>query len=439
MKTSTINDALRLAGLLRPSWPAISARIAASGVPTCEVAEASLKEKLKQVERELSEGREERAVFLRERDAARAAFAQSSESDPNSAVFKRAERAVKDLADCDKRLQELQTVQVGTLKMLGRDGRVGSDQNGPRLGEGGANVWRRAARELDMANGKMRFDARGDDFLKQPYAAGFGVSPAEGLTQPAYMAPFIPEARDLRFLYPAFTRTPLDEHELAIWDFKQTGGRTVEGEVERDPVSTSEKATLALHVTLETPSLKSFAVVIDGIPIKLLEAEEALGAFLTDEMSYQVSLAVDRHCLAAVAAAKPAHGKSGATLIEQTRNAVSAMRAEGALPTILALKPTDAAALDVQKTGTAGLEQYIFGSKDTGSASPLFGLTILELPHIEAPLLVDPLIAGVFYSAPGHLLVDPYSEMSKNEVRLRWEADGLLHIRDAAGFYEIKT
>ena len=49
-------DALELAGLLKPTWPKVSARIARSGVPTCEVAEAPLKEKLKTIEAELAWG-----------------------------------------------------------------------------------------------------------------------------------------------------------------------------------------------------------------------------------------------------------------------------------------------------------------------------------------------------------------------------------------------
>jgi hypothetical protein len=87
----TIAEALVLAELLRPSWPSITGRIARSGHPTCFMAEGELKAKLKAVEAELSQAREEHAVLQREFDEARAAFAKSPDADPSSRVFKRAE------------------------------------------------------------------------------------------------------------------------------------------------------------------------------------------------------------------------------------------------------------------------------------------------------------------------------------------------------------
>ncbi len=441
-RTTAIHEALKLAELLRPSWPTVSARIAASGVPTCEVAEAPLREKLTQIESELSEAREERAVRVRERDKTRNEYANSGDLSTGTQTFKRAERASEELRECDDRIADLQKAQVGALKMLGRDTpRGGRDQNGPRSGDFAGDAWAQAARALGThpRGGGDPFSMAADSFLNAPFAAGFKVSPSEGLTEPSFMAPFVEKALDLRFLYPSFQRTRLEKGELALWDYKQKGSRTVTGEVERDPVSTEEKATLDLEVELETPSLRTFAVVVANVPVKLLEAEEALRAFLETEMAYQVNLAVDRHVLAQIAAAAPPVGETGATIIEKVRTAVSAMRALGAQPTMLALSPTDAAALDTMKTGTGGLEQYIFVGEgnEVGSVPSLFGLAVLELPHIEKPMLLDPKIAGVLYSATGLLLIDPYSGMTKNVVRLRMEVEGLLHVRDVSGVYII--
>src|SRR5207249_8823996 len=120
---------------------------------------------------------------------------------------------------------------------------IGHDRNGPRSGDGGMNAWAQAAHELDLPSGRTRIDRHADNFLSPPFAA-VKVTPGESLTQPSYMAPFIEKGMDLRFLFPSFPRTPLEHGELAIWDYRQKGSRTVTGEIERDPVAATEKATL---------------------------------------------------------------------------------------------------------------------------------------------------------------------------------------------------
>jgi hypothetical protein len=45
-------------------------------------------------------------------------------------------------------------------------------------------------------------------------------------------------------------------------------------------------------------------------------------------------------------------------------------------PTILAINPTDAAALDLTQVGADNL--YLFTLRTTGQASPLFGLRLIE-------------------------------------------------------------
>jgi len=114
-------DALELADLLRTTWQTVSDRIARSGVPTCEVAEAALKDKLRRVEAGLAEARDERVDAVREREEARDSFASSDSLSQDSAEFKAAKAAVGRVGEIDDRIADLQAVQVGTLKMLGKD------------------------------------------------------------------------------------------------------------------------------------------------------------------------------------------------------------------------------------------------------------------------------------------------------------------------------
>jgi hypothetical protein len=440
--TRHIHDALDLAGLLRPSWTATSARIASSGVPTCQVAEAPLKEKLKSIEAELSGAREENAVLRHARDQARAEYAKSRDTDPNSQPFKRATKAVEELTESDNRLEELRSVQVGVLKMLGKGGnRAGGDRNGPRSSDySGHDGWASIASGIDLEQGRSRVDVPLSDLLRGEPMAGVIVTPSGGLTSPQYLEPFTPLPRDVRHIWPYFPGEQVDPGIMSVANYKQTGSRTVTGEIERDPVATTSKAKLGLAVTLETPPLKQLAIVVNEIPAKLLEAVDTFGEWLQAELSYQLSLALDQHVIKQWIAATPPHGKEGSTMVEQSRNGKAAMLGNGAHPTLLALTPAEAAALDVQKTGTAGLESYLFSSRDSGSSSPIWGLNEVEIPTgLDKPTLLDPLTLGYLYLGGARFQVDPWSGLDTNLLRARLECEVLLHVRNAVGAYRIST
>jgi hypothetical protein len=76
--------------------------------------------------------------------------------------------------------------------------------------------------------------------------------------------------------------------------------------------------------------------------------------------------------------------------------------------------PTDAAALDLSTTGADAA--YVFATRATGSASPLWDLVIRESESITDPILIDPVLLGPLYVGTGSVLVDPYSSMERNVV-----------------------
>lgn len=115
-------DALKLARLLEPTWPAISVGIARSGVPTCEVADASLKEKLKRIEAEISDQRDARVEAQRELDSAKETYANSDGAlSQDSDEFKAVKDARGKVGEIDDRIADLTAMQVETLKLLGKD------------------------------------------------------------------------------------------------------------------------------------------------------------------------------------------------------------------------------------------------------------------------------------------------------------------------------
>jgi hypothetical protein len=399
-----------------------------------------LRTRLRDVQAAKTQARSERAACDQALAKARSGLAKlncTPSEITSKPEFKSAEKAREALQAADATLEKLGEAEVGLLQLLGESGgnRGGRDRNGPTLD--GHDGWATVANELSLADGRNRVNVPLGDLMRSPAMAAVKVTPSSGLTAPAIEAPFTQSARDERHIWTVFpSGEPVDVEIAAITDYRQKGSRTVTGSVERDPVATTSKAKLGLEVELVSAPLKQFAVVIEKVPAKLFDFIPVFQAFLNNEAAYQVSLALDAHCLAQIAAATPASGLEGATLIEQARNGVAAMRERGANPTVLALNPTDAAALDVQKS--TGSAEYIFATRDSGSSSPLFGNTIVEVPDLTAPLLIDRAILGVVYSGMATFLADPFSGLDTNEVRLRVEMEALLHIRDIAGAFLIE-
>jgi hypothetical protein len=316
--------------------------------------------------------------------------------------------------------------------MLGSDGsRPRADRNGPRSGDSGHDGWAMVARDLSSGRSDP-IHLPMSDLFRPPAFATVTPTPGSGLNAPLLETQGVfPLGRDSRALYPVFDLVPLDD-ELAITDWKGTS-RSVTGSVVRDPVSTAAKAKLNLGVSLETPSVVQLAVVLDGIPSKLLYSIDAFSQFLGTEAQFALDQALDAHCISQILGAAPAIGEEGADMISKTRNAVRVMRGLGANPTVMAAPPKVASELDLTKTELG----YVFSTRASGGASPLWQMAIVEDAQagLTQPLLIDPELLGALYAGTGTILLDPYSGMSENLVRLRLEFDALFHVRQPMGAY----
>src|SRR4051794_21115631 len=79
-----------------------------------------LKDKLKQVEDDLSQLRTERAEKAKTRETAKEAFSKLDGYDVESDEYKAAEQAIKAVSEVDEKIVQTQAAQVGILKMLGQ-------------------------------------------------------------------------------------------------------------------------------------------------------------------------------------------------------------------------------------------------------------------------------------------------------------------------------
>lgn len=376
------------------------------------------RDKLSQADDRLRALRQEKARATKMLGSAKSAFSESSEDTKGGAarVLNEAAAAVASVEDAISKVGE---EQVGLLRRLG-DAEAGvSGFSSP-----GVNGWRVAADKLDLSAGVLRADVSAASLLAP-----------SAVRTPTPSTPSTPTAPvSNRWLFPALAQTPFgaDFGDLVATDFVVSTSQSAVSGVEIAVASDTEKATLPVTVTLATPTAREFAVVVPNVPAKLFDSQDALRAFLSVEMSRRLNDAYDAHVVGAIEAASPPHGSTGADLPAKIRNGVASMANLGATPTVLALSPADAASLDL--TTDAG--GYIFSVRLAGSGSPIWSLQVREAPACSAPLLVDPSL-GLTYAGEGSILVDPFTGLSVNQVKVRSEIEAKFHIRNILGAYSI--
>lgn len=389
-----------------------------------------VREQLGQAEDDLRALREDKAKAGKLAEAAKAALDALPQKADDRDAFDAAKIAVEAVKGLEHKIEETTDEQLGLLKKLG----------GYEAGQGGVtssgNGWRDVASHLDIERGEFRAGVP-LGALMQPMMAAFGAQVDVGSSRvPTVRAPFVQQPVDRRYVYPVLPRESLDAGVLAVVEFRQDGASgTVTGDVGRDPVSIEPKAELDIGITAASEDVEQFAITIDNVPQVLFSAEPALHAFLQSRMQRVLDLAIDTHVLDQVQAAVPPSGSSGTGLIEQIRNAVAASRALGAWPSVVALNPDDAAALDLHTASGSG--EFTFATRDAGSASPLWSLQIVESPSVTDPMLIDPGLLGALYAGTGTITIDPYTGLKTNTVRLRLEIEALFHVRAIAGAYVI--
>jgi hypothetical protein len=207
--------------------------------------------------------------------------------------------------------------------------------------------------------------------------------------------------------------------------------RSLTGTPVRDLDAVTDKASLDVTLTAVVESLKQVAVTINDIPNAIFESIDSMRAYLNQEGAFQVQKALDAHVMSQIVAAAPPFGTSGTGLVARIRNGVATMRATGANPSLVVLNPTDAASLDLE----ADAGGYIFPTRDMGSASPLWGLRVIERigAGTEAPYLIDPQMLGQLYLGNMRFEADPFTGFRKNLTTLRIETHALYHVRQAEG------
>jgi HK97 family phage major capsid protein len=414
-------DAIELAGLLRPSWPEISARIAQSGAPTCEVAEAPLKEKLKKIEAELDEKRDALAEASEAREAAKKAYAGSEEISQDSAEFREAMEANRAYGEIADEIANLQAVQIGTLKMLGKDApapsgdRPAGDSSDPRgwdstqlfatdMGDG-KSVGEYLA---SMANRKARVgDVKlGEVITRDAFAAE--VTGTEDMRRGQWLG-VVPQLRRRLRIVDILPVATMDENVLPYT--KESGAftgakPTKEGEAKPESSITFTDAeatarTIAVYQKIRKQVLSDVAAmrgIIDSRLRYLVERkleEEILGGKGADPelegILHTTGLGVVKYT------ASPA--TDGAYIAEQALRAITTVFLADAEVDGLVIAPTDWQSALLAKANyeasagvTGGSGEFIGGGPFSTTPAQLWGVPLI----VSATMKENEVLAGAF-------------------------------------------
>jgi hypothetical protein len=237
---------------------------------------------------------------------------------------------------------------------------------------------------------------------------------------------------DQRFAFPMFPSIDAGD-ALVISDYRQTVRGAPSGTVERSPVATIDKATLPVTVAVANDPMSQVAIILDGIPVAVVEALPQFRTFADNELRFQLFKALDAHVYTKVNTGA-SFGNTGTGLIAQLRNAVASLQAAGYSPDLAIVNPADAVTLDLTQD-TAG--SFVFALRDTGDSSPLWGLRVVVragTTGTEPPLVVDTARIGALYLGSLAIDLDPYAgvggaNFKKNLVDIRAEQNALMHVR----------
>ena len=360
----------------------------------------------------------------------RNAKAAVAESETDSAVHSAAETK-RALDAVDARLEEASQEQLRLLRTLGdmEHGRSG-------FSSPGHDGWLQASRELDLAKGHLRVDVPGTSLMQAALnPATLPPTPVDARIGLAAAPPAAPGAAPVsnKWLYPVVPQVPFAPNDLSATDFVVTFEVTAVSGVERAPAATTAKAEISPTVTFASPTEKTFAVVLDAVPVKIFDSQQALRSLLSNELSRQIDTSVDAHVVGAIQAASPPTSSTGTGLVWKVRNGIAAMSDVGSSPTVLALSPSDAADLDLSVDGNGS---YVFRVDSRGSGSPVWSVLVRETPELagDDPLLLDVGRLGVLYTGSGSIVIDPYGDnLRHNLVAARVELGARAHVRDILG------
>lgn len=349
-------DALELGRLLERSWPDISAGIARSGVPTCEVVEKTSRERLEEVKASLATARDERVPLEKARNEAREAYAnQAGGPSTDSDEFKEAMAAVAALGSKDDEIADLSKEHEGLLAMHGETPEASRNRPAGNAADPRGDDWNadrlladpkiRESLERIARSPKQRFGGISLGEIVGRDALAAEIAGTENMRRSEYLG-VVPQLRRMLRVLDLFPKGTMDGNHVPYTQESgsfDTAAETAEG---------ATKPEGALTLTDTEAKAKTIAHW-QKVPKQLLEDFAALKALIEVRLKYGVERRLEKQLLNGKGEGEELLGilntsgigsvafTAGALVTDQVLKAITSVLLADAQATGIVLHPTD--------------------------------------------------------------------------------------------------
>jgi len=225
-----------------------------------------------------------------------------------------------------------------------------------------------------------------------------------------------PLQADVRRMFEALPSSDPGAGALHVEHFEVASHGVASGTVQRVPTATTTKAEVDTTIAYETLDLVQWAATISTIPAQLLESQPKLASTLQAVLGVELEKSMDLHVYVKIDDSGAAVFSGGADVVTKLARGVTDLRRNGANADLAFVADTDYEALGLTTEA------------NRASAFP-FSLEIVPSQQLGAgELIVMDRSGVVFHKAAATFMLDPYSGMATNTLRVRAELNGLLEV-----------
>jgi HK97 family phage major capsid protein len=419
-----------------------------------------LKSKLKQVEDDLSQLRNDRAEKAKARDTAKEAFAKLDGYDVESAEYKAAEAAIKSVSEVDEKIAQTQAAQVGILKMLGQqDPAAAPGARVEKTDDPERDAWN-AKRIIESdgykemrskgvfeSSGRLGNLSLGQVASRDALKAEIGSTNVGGLIQPDVRGLVAPIMRPLRLL----DLLPIGTTDSNSIEYVQettlpltTAAETVEGAAKPEAAYAFADATAPIRTIAHWKKVRK----------QTLADAAGLQTLMDTTLRYGVRRRLENQVLGGDGVGENIRGiintsgigtvakAVGESAADALHHGIVAIQLADQEPGFVALHPTDWEQIRLSRDDSgaaAGTGGYLFGAPSQQGASTLWGLPVVVSPAmpVNTGLVGDAQAALVAIRSGVEVLVSDsdQDDFIKNRVTLLAEMRAGLLVWRPSGFF----
>jgi hypothetical protein len=240
---------------------------------------------------------------------------------------------------------------------------------------------------------------------------------------------------DKRWIWPLFTRAPVDEGATSVDVPTQTArSLATAANVVRAVDAVSTKPETGSTVAIVNTPLNQVANKQSGIPNVFLESQ-AIHSIVNEDLTLALNDGLDKLVLDKIALSG-FRDPSTDNMVAAVRKTITVMRANGYEPNLLVLTPAADEALDLLVSGvTGGTADYVFTPGQFGPE--LWGLTRRVSKSIPASAIVDTRVFGKLYASRVSLARFEENAGATNTSLIRLETHGVFGVERSAGAVRI--